>query len=196
MGAGIARIGLQRGNGDREFAMASGEMTSDEFRSFLESVFGHMAGHSSDGSIHFICMDWRHLGETLAAGTSIYAELKNLCVWVKSNGGMGTFYRSRHELVFAFKNGTAAHINNFELGYIETGEFNGKVKIYEPLQLDRQYLLVPAGFFGKAVVGQDIGALLPLIEMLNAQRWHLLPSEQLGRRHATVAGNYPIVFID
>ena len=112
----------------REFAMASGEMTSDEFRGFLESVFGHMAAHSADGSIHFICMDWRHLGETLAAGTSIYAELKNLCVWVKSNGGMGTFYRSRHELVFAFKNGTAAHINNFELG--QTGRYRTNVWAY------------------------------------------------------------------
>lgn len=79
----------------REFAMASGEMTSDEFRSFLTSVFGHMAAHSADGSIHFVCMDWRHMAETLAAGEGVYAELKNLCVWVKSNGGMGTFYRSR-----------------------------------------------------------------------------------------------------
>ncbi len=105
----------------REFAMASGEMTPDEFRGFLKSVFGHMAAHSADGSIHFICMDWRHMAETLAAGESIYTELKNLCVWVKSNGGMGTFYRSRHELVFAFKNGTAAHINNFELG--QTGRY-------------------------------------------------------------------------
>jgi len=112
----------------REFAMASGEMTSDEFRGFLETVFGHMASHSADGSIHFICMDWRHQAETLAAGNSVYSELKNLCIWVKSNGGMGTFYRSRHELIFAFKNGAAAHINNFELG--QTGRYRTNVWEY------------------------------------------------------------------
>lgn len=112
----------------REFAMASGEMTEPEFTSFLESVFGHLAGHSSDGSIHFICMDWRHMRETLAAGDSVYHELKNLCVWAKSNGGMGSFYRSRHELVFVFKNGTAPHINTFELG--QTGRYRTNVWEY------------------------------------------------------------------
>ena len=48
--------------------------------------------------------------------TASIAELKNLIVWVKDNGGMGTFYRSRHELIFAFKVGTAPHVNTFELG--------------------------------------------------------------------------------
>ena len=112
----------------REFAMASGEMTPDQFRSFLKTVFTHMAAHSADGAIHFICMDWRHMGETLAAGKTVYSELKNLCVWAKSNGGMGTFYRSRHELVFAFKNGKAPHINNFELG--QTGRYRTNVWDY------------------------------------------------------------------
>lgn len=100
----------------REFAFASGEMTSTEFASFLKASFVNLADNSSDGSIHFICMDWRHMGEMLDAGHSVYNELKNLIVWVKDNGGMGTFYRSRHELVFAFKKGTAPHINSFELG--------------------------------------------------------------------------------
>jgi DNA modification methylase len=100
----------------REFVMASGEMTREAFTSFLETAFGHLATFSADGSIHFICMDWRHMAEMLAAGQAIYTELKNLIVWVKDNGGMGTFYRSRHELIFAFKHGTAPHINSFELG--------------------------------------------------------------------------------
>ena len=113
----------------REFEMACGEMTPDQFRGFLETVFTHMAHRSEDGAIHFICMDWRHMGETLQAGNAVYSELKNLCVWAKSNGGMGTFYRSRHELVFVFKNGTAPHINNFELG--QTGRYRTNVWEYK-----------------------------------------------------------------
>ena len=100
----------------REFAMASGEMTPEEFTAFLKAAFQNLASHSVDGSIHFICMDWRHMGEILEAGKAIYAELKNLIIWAKDNGGMGTFYRSRHELIFAFKKGSGPHINSFELG--------------------------------------------------------------------------------
>lgn len=100
----------------REFAMASGEMTEGEFTAFLGSVFENLAAASADGAIHFVCMDWRHLGEVLAAARGHYAELKNLCVWAKTNGGMGSLYRSQHELVFVFKSGSAAHINNVELG--------------------------------------------------------------------------------
>ena len=100
----------------REFAMASGEMSSEEFTGFLQRAFERLAEHSVDGSIHFICMDWRHMPEILAAGEAVFDELKNLIVWAKDNGGLGTFYRSRHELIFAFKHGTAPHINTFELG--------------------------------------------------------------------------------
>lgn len=100
----------------REFAMAAGEMTSAEFTEFLRISFENLVDHSVDGAIHFVCMDWRHMGEVLAAGQGVYSELKNLIVWAKDNGGMGTFYRSRHELVFAFKVGTAPHVNSFELG--------------------------------------------------------------------------------
>ena len=100
----------------REFAMASGEMTEVEFTTFLTKACRMLADQSVDGSIHFICMDWRHMREMLAAGHAAFDELKNLIVWVKDNGGMGTFYRSRHELIFAFKKGTAPHVNSFELG--------------------------------------------------------------------------------
>jgi DNA modification methylase len=100
----------------REFAQASGEMSRAEFTRFLRKAFDQLVANSRDGAIHFICMDWRHMAEILDAGEGIYAELKNLIVWAKDNGGMGTFYRSRHELIFAFKQGTAPHINSFELG--------------------------------------------------------------------------------
>ena len=100
----------------REFAMASGEMSKEAFTAFLTVVFRHLVAHSADGSIHDICMDWRHIAEMMAAGDEVYTELKNLCVWAKTNAGMGSFYRSRHELVFVWKSGSGPHINNFELG--------------------------------------------------------------------------------
>ena len=99
-----------------EFAMASGEMSVSEFTDFLKQIFRVLVTFSVDGSIHFVCMDWRHMLEVQTAAQGIYTELKNVIAWVKDNGGMGTFYRSRHELIFAFKNGTAPHINTFELG--------------------------------------------------------------------------------
>ena len=98
------------------FAMASGELSPEEYTSFLASVFQLLVKHSVDGSIHFICLDWRHLQEAIAAANGVYTELKNLITWVKDNGGMGSFYRSRHEMILAYKSGTAAHINSFELG--------------------------------------------------------------------------------
>lgn len=107
------------GNGEvihREFVMASGEMSKEEFSNFLESICQNLVGNSTDGSLHYLFMDWRHLGQLLAAGEKGYSQLVNFCVWVKPNGGMGSFYRSRHELVAVFKNGKAAHRNNVELG--------------------------------------------------------------------------------
>jgi len=100
----------------REFVQASGEMSEAEFRQFLSSTCEVLRDFSADGSIHFICMDWRHIDALIDAGRSPYSELKNICVWVKPNGGMGTLYRSRHELVAVFKAGTAKHCNNVQLG--------------------------------------------------------------------------------
>jgi DNA modification methylase len=100
----------------REFAMASGEMSEDQFTTFLSDTYALLCRHSTDGSIHQICMDWRHMREMLAAGDANYSELKNVCIWNKTNAGMGTFYRSKHEMVFIWKNGSAPHLNTFELG--------------------------------------------------------------------------------
>ena len=100
----------------RDFRMAVGEMDASQFTTFLRCTCVLLGRYSSDGSLHFIFMDWRHLGELLAAGREVYGELMNLCVWVKRNGGMGSFYRSRHELILIFKHGRGAHRNNIELG--------------------------------------------------------------------------------
>jgi DNA modification methylase len=94
---------------------ASGEMSSAQFAAFLRSSLALAARYSVSGAIHFVFMDWRHLNEILSAGT-VYSELKNVVVWVKTNAGQGSFYRSQHELIFVFQNGKAPHINNIELG--------------------------------------------------------------------------------
>ena len=100
----------------RDFMMASGEMSEAEFTAFLKISFSQLVAHSAVGSIHFIFMDWRHCFEILSAGRETYSELKNLCVWDKNNGGMGSLYRSKHELIFVFKNGDGSHVNNVQLG--------------------------------------------------------------------------------
>jgi DNA modification methylase len=100
----------------REFAMASGEMTEAEFRSFLSDTLGAAARWSRDGAVHFVCMDWRHMDSVSAVGSKAYGELLNLCIWNKSNAGMGSLYRSKHELVFVYRVRTAPHLNMVELG--------------------------------------------------------------------------------
>lgn len=100
----------------KDFSCASGEMTKGEFAEFLETALANMASVSTDGSLHYVCMDWRHLQELTTAGDHVYSELKNVCVWNKTNGGMGSMYRSKHELVFVYKCGRGAHVNNVELG--------------------------------------------------------------------------------
>lgn len=112
----------------REFAMGVGEMSQDAFTGFLADALKPMAANCRDGAIAFVCMDWRHMTELLNAGSQVFSELKNLCVWNKTNGGMGTFYRSKHELVFVYKVGTAPHTNTFGLG--DSGRYRTNVWDY------------------------------------------------------------------
>jgi DNA modification methylase len=100
----------------RAFPMASGEMDRTQFTAFLGQACRNLAAYSVDGALHYLCMDWRHLDELLAAGREAYSELKNVCVWIKDNCGMGSLYRSQHELVFVFKHGRNGHRNNVQLG--------------------------------------------------------------------------------
>jgi DNA modification methylase len=99
----------------RSFPMASGEMDKAEFAVFLGRACRNLAAFSAGGSLHYLCIDWRHLGEMLTAGREAYRELKNLCVWVKDNAGMGSLYRSQHELILVFKR-HGSHRNNVQLG--------------------------------------------------------------------------------
>ena len=100
----------------RSFPMASGEMDRAEFTAFLRQTCCNLATFSAAGSLHYLCMDWRHLAELLAAVQEVYGEFKNLCVWVKDNAGMGSLYRSQHEFVLVFKQRGGAHRNNVQLG--------------------------------------------------------------------------------
>lgn len=112
----------------REFAMGVGEMEEEAFIGFLSSALQNMSTRCRDGAILYVCMDWRHMAELSAAGRHSGLVLKNLCVWNKTNGGMGSFYRSKHELIFVFKHGEAPHVNSFGLG--DTGRYRTNVWDY------------------------------------------------------------------
>ncbi len=112
----------------REFAMATGEMSEAAFTEFLTASLKPASEKCRNGAIAFVCMDWRHMSELIAAGHQVFDEIKNLIVWNKTNGGMGTFYRSKHELIFVFKVGRGEHTNSFGLG--DTGRYRTNVWDY------------------------------------------------------------------
>lgn len=112
----------------RDFAMGTGEMSAAQFSDFLAGTLNNAVAHTRSGAILYVCMDWRHMRELCEAGDAIGLELKNLVVWNKTNGGMGSFYRSKHELIFVFKYGDAPHVNSFGLG--ETGRYRTNVWDY------------------------------------------------------------------
>ena len=111
--AGIVGRGLKK---HREFAMASGEMTREEFGTFLDTTLAAAGKVSIDGAVHFVCMDWRHIEELMASGRRVYGAVLNLIAWIKTNAGQGSFYRSQHELIGVFRVGNTPHLNTIELG--------------------------------------------------------------------------------
>ncbi|WP_245191046.1 DNA-methyltransferase [Jannaschia formosa] len=172
----------------REFAMASGEMTGAEFAAFLGRAFRNLAQNSVDGSIHFLCMDWRHIGEMLSAGHAVHDEMKNLIVWAKDNGGMGTFYRSRHELIFVFKKGTAPHVNTFELG--QHGRYRTNVWQYRGLntmragrmeELSLHPTVKPVQMIADAIRGVS-GRGDTVLDLFGGSGSTLIAAEKTGRR--------------
>jgi DNA modification methylase len=119
----------------REFAMASGEMSEVEFTTFLRNTFDLLVKYSEQGSVHTIFMDWRHLPEIIEAGKSSYSAMLNMCVWVKSQAGMGSLYRSQHELALIYRNGNTPHQNNVQLGRF--GRYRTNVWQYGGIQTMR-----------------------------------------------------------
>jgi DNA modification methylase len=99
-----------------EFQQGSGEMTPPQFAAFLHRSMSLTAKYTIEGAPAFWCMDWRHQKEILEAGLNAYPEMLNLVVWVKTNGGQGSLYRSAHELIFVFKTTPGNHLNNVQLG--------------------------------------------------------------------------------
>jgi ParB-like chromosome segregation protein Spo0J len=99
-----------------EFAMGSGELTRAGFVELLNQTLAAAAAVSREGAVHYVCMDWRHVGELIEAGRAAYGEILNIAVWVKTNAGQGSFYRSQHELIGVFRVGQGPHLNNIELG--------------------------------------------------------------------------------
>ncbi|WP_267635384.1 site-specific DNA-methyltransferase [Frigidibacter sp. RF13] len=166
----------------REFAMASGEMSAEAFTGFLRQVFGHLAAHSVEGAIHYICMDWRHMGEIQAAAIGIYSEMKNLIVWVKDAGGMGSFYRSRHELIFVFKKGTEPHLNSFELG--QHGRYRTNVWEYRGANLAELALhptVKPVAMIADAI--RDVSGRGEIVlDLFGGSGSTLIAAEKTGRR--------------
>lgn len=135
----------------REFLMASGEMNEPEFTAFLSKACSLLAHYTVDGSLHYVFMDWRHIPELLAAGRKVYSELKNICVWVKNNAGMGSLYRSQHEFVFIFKHGRESHRNNIQLG--QHGRHRSNVWHYPGVRS-----------FAKAIEEDNLLALHPTVK--------------------------------
>jgi DNA modification methylase len=172
----------------REFAMASGEMDGAEFRAFLKQTLGICASVSRDGAMHFVCMDWRHIDDVSAVGKAVYGDLLNVCIWNKSNAGMGSLYRSKHELVFVFRVGDLPHFNAVELGkhgrhrtnvwdYASVNSFKGSRR--EDLRLHPT--VKPSALVADAI--QDVTRRGELVlDLFLGSGTTLVAAERVGRR--------------
>src|SRR4029453_6786842 len=172
----------------REFAMASGEMDEAEFRAFLKQTLGVCASVSRHGAVHFVCMDWRHMDDVSAVGKEVYGDLLNVCVWNKSNAGMGSLYRSKHELVFVFRVGDVPHFNAVQRGkhgrnrtnvwdYASVNSFKGSRR--EDLALHPT--VKPSGLVADAI--QDVTRRGDLVlDLFLGSGTTLVAAERVGRR--------------
>lgn len=198
----------------KEFAFASGEMNVAEFISFLKTSMANIAKHSVENSVHYICMDWRHISELLSVSQDIYAKMLNMVVWCKKNGGMGSFYRSQHELICIFQNGKGSHVNNVELGkhgryrtnvwhYAGVNSFGSEQKnlkmhpTVKPVELVRDAIL-DASKRGDIVLDAFLGSGTTLIAAEKAGRvcygieYEPLYIDTIIRRYYELTGNWAI----
>ncbi len=198
----------------KEFAFGSGEMNEAEFISFLKTSMANTAKYSAENSIHYVCMDWRHIYELLSAARNIYPKMLNMVVWCKKNGGMGSFYRSQHELILVFQNGKGSHINNVELGkhgryrtnvwyYAGVNSFGSEQKnlkmhpTVKPVELVRDAIL-DASKRGDIVLDAFLGSGTTLIAAEKAGRvcygieYEPLYIDTIIRRYHELTGNWAI----
>lgn len=198
----------------KEFAFASGEMNVAEFISFLKTSMANIAQYSVENSVHYICMDWRHISELLSASQDIYAKMLNMVVWCKKNGGMGSFYRSQHELICIFQNGKGSHVNNVELGkhgryrtnvwhYAGVNSFGSEQKnlkmhpTVKPVELVRDAIL-DVSKRGDIVLDAFLGSGTTLIAAEKAGRvcygieYEPLYIDTIIRRYYELTGNWAI----
>ncbi len=172
----------------REFAMASGEMTTSEFQTFLSDTLGACANVSRDGAVHFVCMDWRHMDDVSVVGQVVYGDRLNLCIWNKSNAGMGSLYRSKHELIFVYRVGRASHENMVELGrhgrnrtnvwdYASVNSFKGS----RHADLELHPTVKPVGLVADAI--RDVTRRDDLVlDVFLGSGTSLIAAERTGRR--------------
>src|SRR5262245_14402269 len=171
-----------------EFAMASGELSRSDFVAFLKSTLAQAAAVSRDGAVHYVCMDWRHLGELIEAGGMIYGDMLNLAVWVKSNAGQGSFYRSQHELIGIFRVGQVAHLNNVELGRHGRSRSNVGINTFRAGRLDELQshpTVKPVALVADAI--RDCSRRGDIVlDLFGGSGTTLLAAERVGRRAYTL----------
>lgn len=186
-----------------EFEMASGEMSKSAFANFLGRTLGLAASHCRDGAIAFVCMDWRHIAALIEVGATVFSEFKNLCVWNKTNAGMGAFYRSKHELIGVFKIGDAPHTNTFGLG--DKGRYRTNVWSYAGVnsfasdrmdQLERHPTSKPVAMVADAI--RDVSYRGDIVlDMFGGSGTTLIAAQSTGRvaRLVEIAPNYCDVIV-
>lgn len=171
----------------REFAYAHGEMSAAEFVAFLTDTQRALAAQARPGAVAYVFMDHHHAGEQIAAGEAAFHQRLNIAIWVKSNAGMGSLYRSQHEMVFIYKVGDDPHRNNVELGKHGRNRTNvwqaASVNAFGSRQADLEIhpTVKPTGLIADAIMDVTAPGEIVLDGFLGSGT-ALLAAERVGRR--------------